>query len=333
MIQRYEYYYGLLFVAIFFAWVVARPKYGTIAFGMLAWVLVSALLIAYYPPYTVDILSLRLRFVSSKSFLVVVTLTWFVASLRKDRVYLLLTFFEALIVINSVSYVWWKYGLFNAGSMDLAFMAMVYPVILFRPRRKNFAFYIQALTPLACLFVNRPGSTVYMALALALSVFFIKERKWKILFPMLLGLMALGYYKSYELGSYNFFSDSNRIAPWLQMMSWWWENANIWVGTGSGTFQWLGPEIQNAQTDGIFIWMHNEYLQIAFEQGLVGLALALGLIYFCVRGAWNRPWLLASIASTLFVFAVQFPLRFLFSQIFVLLLVRLALDKEFHRDY
>jgi len=221
-----------------------------------------------------------------------------------------------------------SYGVFNAGSMDMAFNAMAYPMLVFRPMYAGTKLEIAwrgvvALVPLICLFFNTTGSTVFFGLAIGVGAFLVMRIHWAWFLAPATGLLILGYVRDVT----GFFDDSGRMGPWKLFMSKWWESANIWTGTGTGTFQWLGPAIQNKETD-LFIFMHNEYLQVIFEQGFLGLALAGIITVVCLRKALSSPWLFACCLSTMFVAFFQFPLRFVLSQVFVLLLIRLCLDDE-----
>ena len=325
MIQRYQIFYGLLILSTFFSWKLVKEKYGWTAFLLLTWILIDAVLIFSWPGYTVDTLSLRLRLVSARSFVLVAVLVYFVSSLHFWNVALLAKFFEVMVVIECGLYLYFGYGLVNAGSADMSFISMVYPMMLFR-RKITWLRLPILLLPLACLFFKVAGSTVFFSYAVGIGTYLLIRKKWFWFLLAVASLMATGYYVG-ENWSGGFFYNSGRFEPWLLIMNWWYEWANMWLGTGTGTFQWLGPTIQNKDVD-LLVFLHNEYLQILFEQGLLGIGLMFSLIFICLKKAWKTPWLFSCCMSTLFVFSVQFPLRFLLPQIFVLLLVRLCFDYD-----
>lgn len=340
VIWRYQIFYGLLFFSSFFAWHTVKKKYGWIAFVLLSWVLIDAVMTYQMPAFTTDVLSLRLRLVSARSFCQVAMVTYFMTQLRPWHLVRLFDVLELFTFANCSVYLWQGYGAFNAGSMDMAFLAMIYPAMVFKDQRifqPWFVYFnpkegiyraLMITLPLIALCTNRPGSTVFMALALGFSAYITITKKWEswlVIFP--LALMFVGFHMNLEAGERTFFDNSGRFGPWTEIMSWWANNANFWTGTGSGTFQWLGPMIQN-RDDRLMVWLHQDYLQALFEQGIIGFGLMLYVTLMCFIKSFKTPWLFACMVSTFFVMNVQFPLRFLASQIFILLLVRLAYDRE-----
>lgn len=120
-----------------------------------------------------------------------------------------------------------------------------------------------------------------------------------------------------------FIHDSGRFAIWRLSYDWWRAHANIWFGTGFGTAQVLIPLLQAAndpkQTT-MFLWLHNEWLQILFEGGIVGVLCALmAWGYFLLR-SFKRPELFASFCAFSVMACFNYPLR-LAVHCFCLLLV------------
>ena len=66
------------------------------------------------------------------------------------------------------------------------------------------------------------------------------------------------------------------IAPYVR---WWAAYANSWIGTGPGSFEWLTA----TQGLGSRMWLHNDWLQIGFEFGLVGLVIFAIAYYHLAR--------------------------------------------------
>jgi O-antigen ligase len=180
-----------------------------------------------------------------------------------------------------------------------------------------------SITPVTLLLAKIIGATAIFVILTQILAYLIvtKRKKWILLaMPVILGF---GYLYKGE----NLISSSGRVSEWKLFMDWWLENSNRWIGTGSGTAQWLGPVIQ-AKTESLFVWFHNEYLQILFEQGIIGLGLAMALLVICIKKAWRRPWLLSTIGGIGFSFFTQFPLRFPISALFVLAIIRCALVED-----
>lgn len=330
MVLRWQLFIGLILLATYFSYKTVR-RFHWLAFFLAAVVLISAIFVYQQPQFTIDILSLRLRLVSARSFCLVVALLFLVSSLSVKNMWRLLHFFRVVMVAESVAILTIGWGLFNARSMDAAFVAMLYPISLFLGKKpdavrnvwEGLLRIIELILPVAAMFVNQ-GATAYFIAGLIILVWAWRSGHKKAL-VWALALPFVGYMIRQE----DFLITYDRTDQWKLIMQWWVEYAPWVTGTGSGTFQWLGPSIQNTAT-GLFIWMHNEYLQVLFEQGILGLTLMLSLCGVCLYRAWKNPsmWLICCVVGTLFSFGVQFPLRFFVSQLFVLVLARFCLDPE-----
>ena len=335
MILRYQLYFGILVLSLFFSWRVVGRKFGFLAFLALSYVLISAINVFQWAPIMNDEFYLRLRSVSAASFAEIAMLVYFISSLRPRHIDWIISFFEVVLVVDLFVYLFNSYGIFNSGSMDMSFMAMAYPLLAFRPiysssmLRIYWRLFLQVF-PLLCLFFGIPGSACYMALASGIGAYLILNKKWKSAACSAVAVIGAGIF---VLSHYDgFFSQSGRFEVWKLLFNWWKVNASWLLGTGTGTFQWIGPTLQiNAdpnQVHGFFIFMHSDYLQVLFEQGIVGLVLVLIMSMVCIYRSVRYPWLFASCLSSVVVLSLQFPLRFLFSQLLILILMRLCLDEE-----
>lgn len=73
----------------------------------------------------------------------------------------------------------------------------------------------------------------------------------------------------------------DRREMWCAAMSYWWHHANVWIGTGLGTFMLFGRKVQEVNhwpLEEIWFSLHNDWLQALFEVGLIGLGLAVWLL-------------------------------------------------------
>jgi O-antigen ligase len=114
------------------------------------------------------------------------------------------------------------------------------------------------------------------------------------------------------------------------MWPWWFDNANPWTGTGTGTFFWLGPTAQMAHgpvgAEGYFTYMHSDWLQILWEQGIPGLVLAFAIAVAAFRKL-NAPD--RGVLCGLSVMALsQMPLRFPLCAMVVVLILRRAFVRD-----
>lgn len=360
MILRWQLFIGLIFLSAFFSYRLTKRIHVS-AFLLLGFVLFSALLTSFQPFYSQDLISLRLRLVSARSFILVSMLVFFVSTLSAYKTQLFLKVMAVVATLNACVVLALLpqfptgVGIFNAGSMDTTFIALCLPLhFSLRPegKTKMFWFWIALVVPCVCAIVLTPGSTAYLVLFAAALGYFLARRKWKWGILAIASISILGILTQGK----NLISDSGRLRPWGLFMDWFfngppknWDTSEVlfqenwnaimqWrvehsplvFGTGTGTFQWLGPTIQNVH-ENIFIWMHNEYLQVLFEQGFVGLLLMLWLIGVCLWRVRRRPILLATSFGLLASMLTQFPFRYPLSQLFVLLLVKVIFEETNER--
>lgn len=83
----------------------------------------------------------------------------------------------------------------------------------------------------------------------------------------------------------NLLDSNGRFVVWKTMMKWWWESplATILFGNGLSTTRALAPMYQEEhhfRADEMIFWLHNDYLQVTMELGLIGLA--------CMLLLWAR---------------------------------------------
>jgi len=95
------------------------------------------------------------------------------------------------------------------------------------------------------------------------------------------------------------FDDSGRFEVYRLVMKPWWDHGRRWLGQGTGTAQWIVPHIQAVDEQSRhkpgepfqvaeYHWLHSDWLQILFENGIVGATLALLSLAATLRAAWRR---------------------------------------------
>jgi O-antigen ligase len=107
-------------------------------------------------------------------------------------------------------------------------------------------------------------------------------------------------------------STNGRALIWQQAMAFWWSDASWMFGFGTGTAAELIPRLQSdvggwGQT--VFITLHNDWLQILWEHGLVGLALAAWVFIRALRKCRASPALCASVLALGLSACGNWPLR------------------------
>jgi len=111
---------------------------------------------------------------------------------------------------------------------------------------------------------------------------------------------------------------TNRLAMWQRYMDFWLHGPGgtkiIWpfvlIGVGAGSFLWCAimvdmPKFALPQEQ----FMHNEFLQVTFELGLVGILLALALLYRALKNAWGDPRLFPALCGFVAFALTWHPLR------------------------
>lgn len=88
---------------------------------------------------------------------------------------------------------------------------------------------------------------------------------------------------------------------------------SLYTGAGTGSFWPLHEPIQDSNLQSrqsMFPFAHNDWFQVLFEQGLIGLLLMLAVGLHAAYKALARPWLLASLLTYGAIMFVQFPFRY-----------------------
>lgn len=103
---------------------------------------------------------------------------------------------------------------------------------------------------------------------------------------------------------------NGRLETWTVSMKWWWANANHWFGMGPGTSLYWLPEIERRQylRENWFFIMHSDWLQILFEQGIIGFVCAALVYVVAIKKSAQRRTLFASLVGYGTCAAVNFPL-------------------------
>lgn len=154
--------------------------------------------------------------------------------------------------------------------------------------------------------------------------FLTKPKHIKWLLPLILGVgAALIVQKSgVVLGK------AERLEHWRRYMAFWGANPrDIILGFGTGSFMWLSLLVDKF-TPPMFLHMHSDWLQILFEQGVVGLALCLGVVVSAAYRVWSSPKLLAGVLGVCAFGLTYHPLRFAPSALVVCLILNEAFKEK-----
>lgn len=206
-----------------------------------------------------------------------------------------------------------NFGLLNSWSFDASVMAIYVPMVLkLKPKWARYAVLGLYLLVIASV----RSSTAVACLGVGLLITYYDN------LIAMLGLISGGVALAWigdENGRTLLYS-SGRFSAWSKYMGWWHEYASHWFGLGSGSFDTMGAlmPVQDMR----LVIMHNDYLQVLFETGRVGLLLFLVVVGF---GLWysrkSRLRLAMSLAYCVCMLT-YFPLHFFIPQMIGLFLLR-----------
>lgn len=179
---------------------------------------------------------------------------------------------RALIVFFCVDALWILFGpkglaLVNGNTYDLMLMTLMTPYVLLVEKNKilKTAFiFLLVVASLKCF----PRSAALVAISFFFSLAY-HEKKNK---TTLLGVVLIsGFFVATTTLGNSFVSTSDRLRFWNHQFAWWFNNVDFFLGSGLGTFERIGAylHIDNHRK---YI-MHNDFLQMLFECGFVGLVL------------------------------------------------------------
>lgn len=236
---------------------------------------------------------------------------------------------QVLGIVNGILILFFGYGMFNASSADACFVVMGFHLFLHDtygsdrgPEALALAVYI--IIVVSAIFITGGTTASAMCVVGALALFGLRPMAWAC------GIFAVAVTLATS-GVSEFINSHGRFTEWARFLSWWSKNANPLFGTGTGTFEWLGPMIQARPKD-LYLFMHNDYLQVLFEQGIMGLLLMLGVIGLCFWKTWHSPSWRALLASTCVMMGTQFPMRFFISGTIICTIIGASLTPRLHKS-
>lgn len=285
-----------LSVAMAFALaVVLYEKFGLACAGMISYLLCSGIWILDYSnrystiqPY--DLLGLKFFTAQSMYKLLIVTVPF--AAIRIDQENLLrvgraLCAIFVVISLFQVGWEWLWYGCAQTNSCGGAL----------RNPSTNASMLVVCLPLVAAViplgeFLLLPilGAALLgkSSIGIGMCVLWVVAYGWRTLNP---GIVFLGAPVIFLLGKIThghkeLFNSSGRFQMWEFFIKLWAKNPKNWLfGTGFGTFGVFSTNLQqafNVNPTDWWIWMHNDWLQMLFECGVVGLALMAWLYLSCV---------------------------------------------------
>lgn len=227
--------------------------------------------------------------------------------------------FQAAVVVNALALIsstllsTHPQGLLMNLSMSGCLSATLLPLCGRRP-------WVACLV-LASVFFARHSLPV-ATLCVILGVYAIRTRRWSMLglgLSMSVGILAF-------VGIHGIFDTSGRWITWRDSMHFW-QSANPFFGLGTGTYFLLGPMLTSPRGE-IFPFMHSDYLQVLFEQGIIGLGLLLLLYGVALWRSRRRSPLFYSLVGYGAYGGANMPMRYPLTALLGVFLLHWAFQKE-----
>lgn len=307
---------------IFWSFLVVARRTHPAAGVFIAFLLLSATILSGFKPSVAGLpmeIQKTLRYLGADSFvsiISVVTVAIVFWDKFKDKV--LTGFFLAgvanstLMIVQVLTDSPWRtlYGFFGNTSMSGCFSA----ICLGLPLAKRIPLVLRWLFGgllIWNVYLSQSSMAYLTALVILMMTVFCRSGWiWK------LSTLAIGLC-GYLFGSifdYQFhrFMHLDRIAAWEMFMGFWRTNVNMVWGSGTGSFfQWgvIVQRIENFQPKFLWLWMHSDWLQLIFENGIVGMILAIWAIFVGFRAAINNGslWLLPVMTGYIMLMAGNYP--------------------------
>lgn len=186
--------------------------------------------------------------------------------------------YDSLVLLNESN------GVFSATTFDATLIACF---ILFwdLKKKKDIVGLLICLSAIA--FVHGRDAALVVAVSLGIRCLQLINIKFKkkvfyiaISFAILSACTVTAFF-------YSRLMKDVRFEMWDYFFTWWNQNADQWTGTGPGTFEWVGPTMLDpgptSRNHGYgFYVMHNDWLQLLFETGIIGFCLS--IFGFCYVG-------------------------------------------------
>lgn len=202
-------------------------------------------------------------------------------------------------------------GFINGRTFDTTVMALLFPFV---PRK----YWWTLGLPLAAIVYSK-GLTSYLILMVYVA-WYLKKRA-VLLLPI---LVALHFWLPEFIKMKLLAGGSGRVRAWSNAMTTWYYKADIWFGTGLNTFRTLGLTIpiKKGSTYTHYI-MHNDFLQMVFEVGIVGGSIFLlfcGYVLYRLKGFWRAYGIAYGIAMLTY-----FPLHAIPTQLLGMWIIKKSL--------
>ncbi len=178
-------------------------------------------------------------------------------------------------------------GLIGNPSISMGLMVCILPVFIRSWKQ-------WPILVMACLAVFLSKSSIAVGLLAAYACLYSvsmirKSPKW-LLFPFF-ATAAIFSIAHYAIGGKELLNDSDRFMVWKEMLYHWNVPGNFHFGTGIGTYHVFSINLQQINHIAGSMWwntLHNDWLQMLFECGVVGVSLLIFSYCSALRKIWRE---------------------------------------------
>lgn len=239
----------------------------------------------FYRPMPSMMMNYQLAVSAAKCFVLMVALP--AVALLPMKIWRKITWFMMFVFIFDCGRILWgKSGLMDVPTFDCAIMACFIMTLDY----KDWVHRAVIVLFLAAIVYSRgrdAGLIVGVNVLTLWLINFYKSFRLRVFVAITGGMALIGaglsfWYLPRFLGE-------ARVLMWKTFADWWQANVNHWIGAGTGSFELFGPTIPvmdgTAQHNMGYYVMHNDWLQIIFENGWIGFSLIL------ISYLWVAKWL------------------------------------------
>lgn len=263
---------------------------------------------------------------------------------RLKTYFIYFAFIDSLVMTSKLILTGEPYLLMSNPALDSAFIGCVIP-LAFDFSSKNFSkslsWFVIAVLAAPCIYTRT--STGILALGVSLSIYFLANNNFKRsqIFTAIYLAVTIAWVGYFIQGD-KLFQSTGRTHIWELTLIYFAHNVNIWLGHGLGTFKMIGQGLAVAEAvklgntgTAIVGWptLHNDWLQVLFEAGIVGLTLVTGIFLLSLYKSKDKPDIFASLFTFGAISLIQMPIHWTLFACLAAFLLRCSFqDKPFQMN-
>ncbi len=312
-----------------------RKKIGD--FPALLWSLLadSALVHAFspmlYAKFSMDTMAIKIQLSAAATFMVILFLPWMILQMSEKAerwaVWTLIGFLfvDALFMMLKLN---GHRGLIDANTFDMTVIALSLPLLgQSKYIRSNWIFIsLIAFFMAAIFFLNPGGSTAKVVTMLTILGWLVASKKW-IAVGVAVAAIAVAFFYVDDFTQY-----SDRAQIISNYLEYWISSGKFMFGMGFGSITEIAMfeklKVLPATAQGFPLLIHNDYVQILFEGGIVNLAFMLCLMGLALWHLRKKPDFFGAAIGYSFAMFTYYPIHFLPSAFIGLLILREAFCVE-----